>query len=656
MFRTVRKCFLFCISFVFLYLQFFLDNKNLTIYFFIFSYSYLLLIFSFTTAIFENMTIANISRDGMINLQGAKVEPFDRAIITFMLTEKQRVTAIQISSQTGGDGHASFFEAEYAALRDVGLNFLPETFGLLINETADKIPPDIDYVEIDYIQGLLRVFFSETIDSTPKSRVNLSHFTLFDWNHENDFGLTEIFTDPFDPSIQKIAYVTEEDEPYINITLTPPQRWAALLVGDLAWELEGSGGTIPEGRETFLRMKLNEGAMTDIALNNLFGYGVSDVCDIIICASLTNISQPYGPRVVTDPYNTYVPRYVSETLVKVGDQDIAVVGYMKNWYFNGSGINSVPNYMDRAKWVPYNFTTNADCGTHGDENGQGLPIGEHVRGTTSTFYVPPIAGSTIAFTQPSPPGYPWKLCYKFADEPWKIFNNVRLEVKQVMTAITHEYGNDTAAVVNYPKEFRFDGYGLNSNDIISYARFDATEDIDCLDSILGDMNEKFAPGAYNTEYEGALTSTLPSGLSLTSAYNSYMDLPIDTVVSGLIVKATVNFTRLSPVYKPHQLCYKFKNEPPKLYNYFTVEAKQLHSINGTKAIVGSPQTFIFYSQHMTGTAPAGNVGEWDEWKDTGKYSKRRERASRNGSTVVDISIPPPSFKPVSLLLSHSALF
>ena len=33
---------------------------------------------------------------------------------------------------------------------------------------------------------------------------------------------------------------------------------------------------------------------------------------------------------------------------------------------------------------------------------------------------------------------------------------------------------------------------------------------------------------------------------------------------------------------------------------------------------------------------------------SGKYSKRRERASCNGSTVVDISIPPPSFKPLSL--------
>ena len=32
----------------------------------------------------------------------------------------------------------------------------------------------------------------------------------------------------------------------------------------------------------------------------------------------------------------------------------------------------------------------------------------------------------------------------------------------------------------------------------------------------------------------------------------------------------------------------------------------------------------------------------------GKYIQAKERASRNGSTVVDISIPPPSFKPVSL--------
>ena len=38
-----------------------------------------------------------------------------------------------------------------------------------------------------------------------------------------------------------------------------------------------------------------------------------------------------------------------------------------------------------------------------------------------------------------------------------------------------------------------------------------------------------------------------------------------------------------------------------------------------------------------------------------KYFKRRKHASRNGSTVVSIFIPPPSFKPVSLYFSRSPL-
>ena len=40
----------------------------------------------------------------------------------------------------------------------------------------------------------------------------------------------------------------------------------------------------------------------------------------------------------------------------------------------------------------------------------------------------------------------------------------------------------------------------------------------------------------------------------------------------------------------------------------------------------------------------------------GIFKTKRERASRNGSTVVEISIPPPSFKPVSLPLLRSPLF
>ena len=51
--------------------------------------------------------------------------------------------------------------------------------------------------------------------------------------------------------------------------------------------------------------------------------------------------------------------------------------------------------------------------------------------------------------------------------------------------------------------------------------------------------------------------------------------------------------------------------------------------------------------------------EWTEEEKLGSLvsiQSEGERASRNGSTVVDISIPPPSFKLVSLPLSRSPLF
>ena len=48
-------------------------------------------------------------------------------------------------------------------------------------------------------------------------------------------------------------------------------------------------------------------------------------------------------------------------------------------------------------------------------------------------------------------------------------------------------------------------------------------------------------------------------------------------------------------------------------------------------------------------------GKLDAETRKGKY-KAKERASHNGSTVVGLSIPPPSFKLVSLSLSCSPLF
>ena len=210
-----------------------------------------------------------------------------------------------------------------------------------------------------------------------------------------------------------------------------------------------------------------------------------------------------------------------------------------------------------------------------------------------------------------------------------MFSSVTLEVKELKQAIAHSFGNHTQAVVNYPKPFRFDGYGLAPGDTVSYARADATLDADCVDDILGDMTEAFQPG--NNAHNGSLTSNPDPSLGLVSL--------VTEAGGGVIQVATVNFTRQSTVYEPHKLCYKFGIEPPKLYGEFFVEAKKLHAVNQSRAIVGTPQGFEFYTQHLTGLAPEGNVGEWDYLKDQIKWVQptpgAQANASRSGWQTID---------------------
>ena len=120
-----------------------------------------------SSVVFENMTLANVTGDRRIVLLGATVEPRDRAIIFMTLTEAQRVQAIKISGLMGGDGNGSFFESERGALRDVALNLLPAIRGLPLIELPDTIPPEIDFVEFNYLSGLLRIHFSETVKVLP---------------------------------------------------------------------------------------------------------------------------------------------------------------------------------------------------------------------------------------------------------------------------------------------------------------------------------------------------------------------------------------------------------------------------------------------------------------------------------------------------------
>ena len=64
------------------------------------------------------------------------------------------------------------------ACRDRALNGCPELVGVPISETADFIIPNITTSTLFLSNGSLVLFFSEIIDITPQSYVNLSKISL----------------------------------------------------------------------------------------------------------------------------------------------------------------------------------------------------------------------------------------------------------------------------------------------------------------------------------------------------------------------------------------------------------------------------------------------------------------------------------------------
>ena len=98
---------------------------------------------------------------------------FDRSFINVTLTELQRSLAIAISNTSGGDGTPIIFDAKYGAVQDIATNpNLGDT--IIVKEIPDTILPQATSASVDYDSGILTIFFSETIDSTPKTLVDVS--------------------------------------------------------------------------------------------------------------------------------------------------------------------------------------------------------------------------------------------------------------------------------------------------------------------------------------------------------------------------------------------------------------------------------------------------------------------------------------------------
>jgi hypothetical protein len=119
-------------------------------------------------------------------LSASTVVPLDGLTVTLVLSEVERVRAIERSNTPGGDGSALNLTTLPSAVQDMGQNPSVGTRSTLggtsvhVVETADTTPPRILHATVDLGTKIMVLTCSEYIDSTPGSLIDLTHAYLAD--------------------------------------------------------------------------------------------------------------------------------------------------------------------------------------------------------------------------------------------------------------------------------------------------------------------------------------------------------------------------------------------------------------------------------------------------------------------------------------------
>jgi hypothetical protein len=250
-----------------------------------------------------------------------------------------------------------------------------------------------------------------------------------------------------------------------------------------------------------------------------------------------------------------------------GDHLVAVVGVSKTFVFEGSALAQ----GDVIKFVDASTTSDANCGaaTTGWSDAGGVPV----------KYLSADDDATFKFTQSSPDGQPFAICYKFGMNPFKLYPALSVTVKQIKS-VTADVGFADIAVANFVKTWRFTGSGVSTGDRVRWIDLDVVDSPayistppDCLDtSALATLASPVA---------GALTAPEDDHTRVVTAADAAFAFSVDS--SG----------------KTFCLCYKFGNEPYVVYPSIKVQVNHLRSIEAagvgsdSVAVVDAPKSFRF---------------------------------------------------------------
>ncbi|KAL7693578.1 putative concanavalin A-like lectin/glucanase domain superfamily, CalX-like domain superfamily [Plasmopara halstedii] len=247
-----------------------------------------------------------------------------------------------------------------------------------------------------------------------------------------------------------------------------------------------------------------------------------------------------------------------------GDPFTAVVGQSKTFVFEGSALAQ----NDVVKFVDASSTSDANCGES--------TTGQSDVGGVGIQYLSADGDISVKFTQSSIDKHPFVICYKFGDNPFKLYSTLSIAVKEIKS-VSSDVGLSNIAVANFVKAWTFNGNGISIGDqmrwvdlaIVQDAAF-ATTLPDCLD-----------------------TSTLATLVPLSSALESgYTRVISNSPVISFAFSAESSG-------KTFCLCYKFESEPFMIYPSIQVQVKHLNTIKTTSVgsdevvVVQSPKSFKF---------------------------------------------------------------
>lgn len=255
----------------------------------------------------------------------------------------------------------------------------------------------------------------------------------------------------------------------------------------------------------------------------------------------------------------------------VGEWNTSVAEQPKVLNFHGHGLEN----NDQAKWVTVNATGYVDCNdyTHNvklispdDASNQHLVISsDNTLAHSATFNFDPVSAGQWAH-----------LCYKFNNEPYQIYPNIKSQIHFVSN-LTSFVGDIEYTVVDVPERIAVHGEYITELDKGRWIHHSASVDADCNNNDLIIYSDQLDPDDPSKPDESNRQINSEESIYHNTTVIPNPEWSNDKSAEGRQITFSFNesYRGQYPKY-----CHKFKSEPYKIYSNFRTKIAHVFSVQG----------------------------------------------------------------------------